>query len=159
MSFLSKDGEHVRFGRGLGARRLLPAGATQGGFGMVEHDLPARQLGSPIHTHEREDEYSYVLSGRLWAQVGDVVLEAGPGEVVVKPRGIPHAFWNTGGEPVRFLEVISPAGFEEYFFELAAPLNARDLPAMQAIRERYRLTVQPESIPMLLERHRLEPMF
>ena len=78
---------------------MLPASATGGTFGLVEHDLPARQLGSPVHTHEREDEYSYVLSGRLTAQVGDSVIEAGPGELVVKPRGIPHTFWNT--EPSR----------------------------------------------------------
>ena len=87
------DGEHVRFGKSLGTRRMLPASATGGTFGLVEHDLPAGQLGSPVHTHEREDEYSYVLSGRLTAQVGDSVIEAGPGELVVKPRGIPHTFW------------------------------------------------------------------
>ena len=153
------DGEHVRFGRALGTRRILPATATGGSFGLVEHDLPAGQLGSPVHTHEREDEYSYVLSGRLTAQVGDDVLDAGPGELVVKPRGIPHAFWNNGSEPVRFLELISPGGFEEYFFELAAPFNARDEQAMGAVRDRYRLAIRPETIPELLERNGLQPPF
>jgi quercetin dioxygenase-like cupin family protein len=153
------DGEHVRFGKALGTRRMLPASATGGEFGLVEHDLPAGQLGSPVHTHEREDEYSYVLSGRLTAQVGDDVVEAGPGELVVKPRGIPHAFWNAGSEPVRFLELICPGGFEEYFFELAAPFNARDAQAMAEIRERYRLDLRMETIPELLERHGLQPPF
>ena len=159
MKFSSADGEHVRFGKALGTRRMVPATATGGAFGLVEHDLPPRQLGSPIHTHEREDEYSYVLSGRLTAQVGDTVFEAGPCELVAKPRGTPHAFWNTGAEPVRFLELISPGGFEEYFFELAAPFNARDLPAMAAIRDRYRLSVRPESIPELIERNGLQGPF
>jgi quercetin dioxygenase-like cupin family protein len=153
------DGEHVRFGKALGTRRMLPASATGGTFGLVEHDLPAGQLGSPVHTHEREDEYSYVLSGRLTAQVGDDVVEAGPGELVVKPRGIPHAFWNAGSEPVRFLELISPGGFEEYFFELAAPFNAGDAQAMDEIRERYRLDLRMETIPELLERNGLQPPF
>jgi mannose-6-phosphate isomerase-like protein (cupin superfamily) len=156
---LATDGEHVRFGRALGTRWLLASSATGGAFGMVEHDLPGRQLGSPIHSHEREDECSFVLSGRLSVQIGDQVLEAGPRELVVKPRGIPHVFWNSGTEPVRFLELISPGGFEEYFFEMAAPFNARDLAAMAAVRERYRLTVRPESIPELLERYGLEPPF
>ena len=146
----STDGEHVRLGKALGTRRMLPATATGGSFGLVEHDLPARQLGSPIRTHEREDEYSYVLSGRLTAKVGDDVIDAGPGELVVKPRGISHAFWNTGAEPVRFLELISPGGFEEYFFELAAPFNARDEQAMGAVRDRYRLDIRPETIPSFL---------
>jgi len=151
------DGEHVRFGSALGTRRMLTSADTGGAFGLVEHDLPARQLGSPIHTHEREDEYSFVLDGRLWALVGEAVLEAGPGELVAKPRGIPHAFWNSGTEPVRFLELITPGGFEAYFFDMAVPLNARDLAAMAAVRERYRLTVRPESIPELIQRYRLEP--
>lgn len=64
------DGEHVRFGKALGTRRLISSSATAGAFGLVEHDLPAGQLGSPVHTHEREDEYSYVSSGRLTAQGG-----------------------------------------------------------------------------------------
>ena len=151
--------EHVRFGRALGTRRLLGSSSTSGGFGLVEHDLPARQLCSPIHTHEREDEYSFVLSGQLTAQVGDGILVAGPGELVVKPRHIPHAFWNVGSEPVRFLELICPGGFEEYFFEMARPFNARDAVAIGAIRDRYRLTVMLESIPELLERHGLQPPF
>jgi uncharacterized cupin superfamily protein len=151
--------EHVRFGRALGTRRLLPKGATGGAFGFVEHDLPAGQLGSPIHTHEREDEYSYVLRGRLTVQIGEDVLEAGPGEVIAKPRGIPHAFWNAGTEAVRFLEIISPGGFEEYFFELAAPFNARDRQAMAEIRARHRLDVNLESIPELLKLNGLQPPF
>jgi mannose-6-phosphate isomerase-like protein (cupin superfamily) len=152
-------GEHVRFGKALGTKRLLGSISTGGGFGLVEHDLPVRQLGSPIHTHEREDEYSFVLSGQLTAQVGDSVLVAGPGELLVKPRGIPHAFWNVGSEPVRFLELISPGGFEEYFFEMAGPFNARDMEAMAAIRARYRLAVNPESIPELLAKHGLQAPF
>ena len=148
-------GEHVRFGKALGTTRILTSSMTGGGFGLVEHDLPARQLGSPIHTHEREDEYSFVLEGQLTAQVGDTLLIAGPGELVAKPRGIPHAFWNAGPEPVRFLETICPGGFEEYFFEMAGPFNARDMAAVEEIRDRYRLTVMMESIPELIGRYQL----
>ena len=147
----------VRFGKGLGTRLLVGSQETAGGFALVEHDLPPGQLGSPIHTHEREDEYSYVLEGRLTALVGDTVIEAGPGEVVAKRRGIPHAFWNGSEAPVRFLELICPGGFEEYFFELAGPLNARDLEGMARVRNKYRLVVRPESIPELLERFSLQP--
>jgi quercetin dioxygenase-like cupin family protein len=154
-----RDSQHVRFGKALGTRRLLDTAATGGAFAVVEHDLPAGQLGSPIHTHADEDEYSYVLTGRLTAQIGDDIIEAGSGELVVKPRGIPHAFWNAGTEPVRFLELISPGGFEEYFFALAGPFNARDQQAMADIRDRYRLDIRVESIPELLERHRLQAPF
>ena len=52
--------EHVRFGAGLGTERLIDPDQTGGALGVVIHDLPPKQLGSPIHTHVNEDEYSYV---------------------------------------------------------------------------------------------------
>lgn len=54
---------------------------------------------------------------------------------------------------MRFLELICPGGFDEYFFELAAPFNARDAGAMDEIRGRYRLDLRMETIPELLERN------
>ena len=63
------------------------------------------------------------------------------------------------GTPARFLELICPGGFEEYFFEMAGPFNARDAVAIATIRDRYRHTVKLESIPELLERHGLQPPF
>src|SRR4051812_5407597 len=151
--------EHVRFGKALGTKMLLSSAHTGGAFAVVEHDLPAGHLGSPVHTHASEDEYSYVIAGTLSAQIGDEVVEAGPGELVTKPRGIPHAFWNAGDEPLRFVELISPAGFEEYFFELAGPLNAGDEQAMGAVVQRYALDLQMETVPGLVERNGLEPPF
>src|SRR4051812_18624085 len=150
---------HVRFGKALGTKMLVSSEQTGGAFAVVEHDLPAGQLGSPVHTHANEDEYSYVLSGMLTAQIGDEVVEAGPGELVTKPRGIPHAFWNAGDEPLRFVEMISPGGFGNYFFELAEPFNAQDGEAMGAVIGRYRLDLRLETIPELVERNGLQPPF
>jgi quercetin dioxygenase-like cupin family protein len=95
-------------------------GVTWGGgkLSLVEHPLAPRALGSPMHTHSHEDEYSYILAGQIGAQVGEEVIMAGPGEVIAKPSGIPHAFWNAGNEPARVLEIIAPGGFEDYFAAL-----------------------------------------
>jgi len=49
-----------------------------GAFSLVEHPLPPRALGAPLHTHGNEDEYSYVVEGRFGLQLGAEVLEAGP---------------------------------------------------------------------------------
>jgi mannose-6-phosphate isomerase-like protein (cupin superfamily) len=140
--------EYVRFGDNLGTRRLAP--------GFVEHDLPAKRLGAPMHTHVREDEWSYIVSGRLTAQIGDDVVEAGPGELVHKPKGIPHAMWNAGDEPVVFLEVIQPHGFEEYFFEVAEPINAQDPERIGAVMAKYDLQMDMESMPRLIAQHGLD---
>jgi hypothetical protein len=111
-----------------------------------------------LHTHEREDEISYVLSGRLGVQLGDEVLEAGPGDTVVKPRGVAHAFWNAGDEPVRFLETITPAGFEQYFTDVAPLLDVAgppDVAALGAVFARYGMTMDMASLPRLIAQHGL----
>jgi quercetin dioxygenase-like cupin family protein len=145
-------GRSVRFD-GFGTRYVVEAGRTAGAFALVEHDLAPRLLGSPMHTHEREDEISHVLAGRLGVQIGEDVLEAGPGDTVFKPRGIPHAFWNPGDEPVRFLELITPAGFEGYFAELELLLAADgppDVTARDALMDRYALSMDIGSIDRLI---------
>jgi mannose-6-phosphate isomerase-like protein (cupin superfamily) len=145
---------------GLKNRYLISSGDTDGRFALIEHTIPPRTLAAPIHTHEREDEYSYVLSGRMGAQIGDEVVEAGPGELVVKPRGIPHAFWNAGDEPTVLLELISPGAFGEYFADMAPYLNGEgppDFEKLGEIQQRYALAMDFDSIGALVEEHGLNP--
>ncbi|HET7571676.1 MAG TPA: cupin domain-containing protein [Gaiellaceae bacterium] len=141
----------------LGVRFMVEGASTGAAFALVEHPLPPRALGAPVHTHANEDEYSYVLEGRLGIQLGDDVLEAGPGALVFKPRGVPHAFWNAGDEPLRILEIVSPAGFEQYFREMAAALAAHGpgSPETLAIAERYELEIDFSTVQTLAERHGL----
>jgi quercetin dioxygenase-like cupin family protein len=141
----------------LGVRFLIDGERTGGAFSLVEHPLPPRALGAPLHTHHNEDEYSYVLQGRFGVQLGEDTLEAGPGDLLFKPRGVPHAFWNAGDEPGRLLELISPAGFEHYFRELAPLLAApeRDDAAIAEVVARYRLDIDFTTVPTLAERHHL----
>src|SRR5436190_15240303 len=103
----------------LGNRFMIDAAQTDGRFALIEHTIAPRALAAPMHVHEREDEYSFVLAGRMGAQVGDDVVEARPGDLVFKPRGIWHAFWNPGDEETHVLELISPGEFAGYFEELA----------------------------------------
>jgi len=150
------DGDVVQL-LALGVRFMIDGAATGGAFSLVEHPLPPRGLGSPVYTHRNEDEYSFVLDGRIGVQMGDELLEAGPGDLVFKPRGVPHAFWNAGDEPARLLEIISPAGFENYFRELAPLLGGevRDEQAVADVVARYELEIDFDSIPQLAERHGL----
>ncbi|MDX6556122.1 MAG: hypothetical protein QOD86_2317 [Miltoncostaeaceae bacterium] len=150
------EGERVNL-LALGVRFMIDGARTGGAFSLVEHPLPPRALGSPVHTHRNEDEYTYVLEGRVGLQLGDEVIEAGPGDLVFKPRGVPHAFWNAGDEPARMLEIISPAGFEDYFRELAPLLAApeRDEAAMGEVVARHELDIDFATIPVLAERHGL----
>jgi len=98
-----------------------------------------------------------VLEGRIGVQIGDQVIDAGPGDLVFKPRLVPHTFWNATDEPARLLELISPAGFENYFRDLAPLLAAenRDAEAIGRVRARYQLDVDLGSVPVLAERYGL----
>jgi mannose-6-phosphate isomerase-like protein (cupin superfamily) len=138
----------------IGVRFMIDGDEAGGDFSLVEHPMPPRALAAPLHRHNREDEYSYVLEGRMGALLGDEVLEAGPGDLVFKPRGQWHTFWNAGEEPARILEIIAPAGFERFFDELVdmgGVANA-DPQAVGELCGRYELEMQPESVPGLLER-------
>ncbi|CAL9413439.1 cupin domain-containing protein [Streptomyces werraensis] len=99
---------------GLGVDFKIWGEETGNQFSVVEHPIEPGRLVPP-HVHSREDEFSYVLQGRVGARVGDEEATAGPGSYILKPRGILHTFWNAGPEPARILEIISPAGFERFF--------------------------------------------
>lgn len=138
----------------IGVRFMIDGAESGGGFSLVEHPMPPRALAAPLHRHTNEDEYSYVLEGRVGALLGDEVLVGGPGDLIFKPRGQWHTFWNAGDEPAKVLEIISPAGFERFFDELVdlgvdpeAPQ-----PSLAELCARYQLEMDLEGMPGLLER-------
>jgi mannose-6-phosphate isomerase-like protein (cupin superfamily) len=139
----------------IGVRFMIDGEETHdGGFSLVEHPMPPRALAAPLHKHSREDEYSFVIEGRMGALLGDDEVYAEAGDLVFKPRDQWHTFWNAGEEPCRILEIISPGGFEKFFDELAnltaaGPLDPSGLPELGA---RYGLEADLESVPGLCER-------
>jgi mannose-6-phosphate isomerase-like protein (cupin superfamily) len=156
-----EDGKAGSLGS-IGVRFMIDGIETGETFSLVEHPMPPRHLAAPLHKHSREDEYSYVLEGRMGALLGDEVVYAEAGDLVFKPRDQWHTFWNAGDTPCRILEIISPAGFEKYFDELV------DLPAggppeiekLVALGGKYGLDADPTTIPGLLEEYGLvHPMF
>ncbi len=143
------DGETVDLGS-LGVRFMVWRAESGGGFSLVEHPIPPRGLCAPLHRHTHEDEYSFVLEGRMGAQLGEDVVFADTGDLVFKPRGQWHTFWNAGDAPCRILEIISPGGFEQFFAELG---SATAPPA--DVGGRYGLEFDLESVPRLCEEHGL----
>jgi len=154
------EGEQLQLGPGLGVVFKIEGQETGGAFSVVEHPIEPRALVIP-HVHEREDEFSYVLEGEIGARIGEQELTVGPGAYVLKPRGIPHTFWNPTDRPARVLEIISPAGFEMLFREWGAMLAAPgepDIAAMDALDERYGVggqLGQMDWIPDLMQRYGL----
>lgn len=132
------DGPYADLGT-CGARLMISAEESGGGFSLVEHPIPARHLAAPVHRHHDEDEYSFVLEGTFGAMLGDQFVTAEAGDLVFKPRGQWHTFWNAGDGPCRILEIISPGGFERYFTDLAAGVEPPG-----SLSRRYRNDVDAE---------------
>jgi quercetin dioxygenase-like cupin family protein len=142
----------------IGVRFMVGGEESGGGFSLVEHPMPPRALAAPLHRHSREDEYSFVLEGRVGAQLGEEVAYGEVGDLIFKPRDQWHTFWNAGDAPARILEIISPAGFEGYFEQLVdLPTDSEppDREQIAQIAARYGLELDFKSIPGLLETHGL----
>jgi quercetin dioxygenase-like cupin family protein len=126
--------------------------ASGGSLVVDEWGLPAGGM-IPPHTHTREDECSYVLEGELTCYVGGEVVLASKGSYVVKPRGIPHAFYNAGKEQVRVMELLTPGeSFEGYFdeYETIASQSTSDdghRTSRSELGKRYGITWHDDMIP------------
>ena len=82
---------------------------------LHEQPIPPGTLVAP-HTHERQDQVSYVLEGTLGFRVGFADVEVPAGGAIFRPRGVPHAVWNVGPGPARMLELSTPGREIEAFF-------------------------------------------
>jgi mannose-6-phosphate isomerase-like protein (cupin superfamily) len=136
-------------------RYLVESADSDGLVAVVEYVLGPRALAAPVHRHSREDEYSVVLQGQLGVfQEGKEVVAA-PGDIVFKPRGYWHTFWNAGDEQLRVLEVIAPGGIEELFRKLAEPGGEYDPETLPALAAQYGGEVDFDATMPLVERHGL----
>lgn len=122
---------------------------------LHEQPIPPGTLVAP-HTHERQDQVSYVLEGTLGFRVGVRDVEIPAGGAIFRPRGVPHAVWNAGPEPARMLELSTPGVEIEAFFRQFDELTRAGQVTAEALAELarpYGITYHPEWIPALEERY------
>ncbi|MGI5127393.1 quercetin 2,3-dioxygenase [Pseudonocardia sp. CA-107938] len=100
---------------------------TRGALTVAEFVNPPG-FAPPLHRHLQEDEAFYVLEGEARFHCGDEVLDAGPGDFVLLPVGLPHTFVVGSGGPLRTLQLTTPSGFERFAAEAGEPARERRLP-------------------------------
>jgi mannose-6-phosphate isomerase-like protein (cupin superfamily) len=111
------------------------SGEQTGGRLLQIRSTDARGAAPPLHIHHDADETWYVIDGRLTVFVGDERIEAGPGDFVFGPMGVPHAFLVTS-ERAETLITFSPAGthgpsgygVDGFFSEAAVPASPGHAP-------------------------------
>jgi len=94
--------------------KVLP-GETGGGVFLIEHQH-MKAGGPPLHLHLAQEEWFYVMEGRVAFQVGEQRIELAAGGSVLAPRMVPHAFAAVGDAPARMMIAFTPAGKMEPFF-------------------------------------------
>ncbi len=132
---------------GSRARILTDAQATAGRLGLIDMiSVPAGHM-PPLHVHHTEDEGFYVLEGEVTLLLPDRSVECGPGDFVLAPRGVPHAY-RVGERPARWLVVSSPAGFERFVAAVAA-LDELDPAVLGAVAAEHDIEIlgPPGTLP------------
>ena len=100
---------------------ILLSGEDTGGAYCLLDMRVAPGKGVPRHTHTREDEALFVLSGELEATVGDEIFTLRAGETLIAPRNIPHQLRNPGKAANHYLIMFSPSGFEGFLRATSVP--------------------------------------
>ncbi len=151
----ARDGEILASVGGVSNRFMIDGTDTGGRFALVQHLIKPNSLAAPMHRHHDEDEYTYVLTGRIGAVLGDEEIFGEPGDLIFKPRDQWHTFWNAGDEPATVLEIISPAGIEKLFRSfstLTEPPSPQSLAQMAAP---YHCDADFEATFPIVQRHAL----
>ncbi|MBK5305071.1 MAG: cupin domain-containing protein [Frankiaceae bacterium] len=149
------DGQPEPGTPGVQDRFMIDGSDSDGRFALVQHLFAPRALAAPMHRHHREDEFTYVLTGRIGAVLGGVEVVAEPGDLLFKPRGQWHTFWNAGDEPASCLEIISPAGLEQFFRSLAELTEEPSPELLAELAAPYHCDADMDATLPLVERHGL----
>jgi quercetin dioxygenase-like cupin family protein len=129
-------------------------GEQSGGGMMVLESEPAPGEGPPLHVHQLQDEWIYVLAGEMRLRLGDEVVPAPAGSFAFIPRGVAHTWQNSGSEPAVLLGAVAPAGLERFFQRYAElPEEAAGLQAFSALAPEFGMTVVG---PPLAQSHPVE---
>lgn len=123
-----------------------------GAYCMVRQIVKAGTLFWP-HIHVNEDQVIIVLSGELGVRVGDQEWSARAGETVYRPKGLPHAVWNSGDIDVEMLEITNPGHFDQYLAGMAEVTASGDADARAALLDRFQVSAVPEWTEELCTKH------
>lgn len=119
----------------------LKVGAAETAGGLCIYDTIRHEPGGPpLHMHADQDEWFLVTEGTFQVRVGDVVHTLEPGDSILGPRGIPHAFRNSS-RTGRILVLFQPAGTMQDFFQEGSAINPMTPQAFAELSSRHGMKV------------------
>lgn len=121
-------------------RTILKTADTQGAMAIVDSTTEPG-MGPPLHVHDAEDETFVVLSGEVEFMLDGTRFRRSAGGTAFIPRGAEHTFRVTSDTPSRHLVILTPGGFEGFFYDMAAAQCRipEDMPTVLESAERHGL--------------------
>jgi quercetin dioxygenase-like cupin family protein len=111
----------------------LKDGSATNQTGAFELIVPPGAKVPPAHSHSLNEEFIYILEGKLRYQVNNISKDLVVGETMSTPKGAVHGFSNPFDVPAKALVVLSPDVGAQYFRDIANVLGTGGPPDMQAI--------------------------
>jgi mannose-6-phosphate isomerase-like protein (cupin superfamily) len=102
---------------------------TAGAYCIYDTARTARG-GPPMHVHHSQDEWFLVRDGEFKFVIGDETFQLKPGDTLLGPRGVPHAFASLS-ETSALLIAFIPAGGIETLFKEVSDVNRLRLPTLE----------------------------
>lgn len=132
------ESDLVTVGAGGRMRVIVPGAATGNAYAVYLGSYEPGS-GSLRQVHTREEKVFHVLDGRVLVWCDGRATEAGPGDTLALPRGLPHAFRVISDTPARMIMTVVPGGFETFFAAIAGLRLPDDQARLVTISERYGL--------------------
>ncbi len=125
---LSLTADDVRTLWFLNTRVVIRVSSRDGGDGIsvLEHRATCGD-SPPLHIHHEEDEIFHILEGEVRYRVGDQEHRAGPGGIILAPRGVPHTYRIESAEGARMITV-TRGRFEDFVRAVGRPVEGDGLP-------------------------------
>ena len=164
---LTKAGTTQKAADGIDFGFKMRSNQTNGQFSCTEETLTPKTLGVPVHKHDELDEIMHVLEGTVHVLVGEEVFEVNAGDWHLRPRGIPHAYWNQTNEPAKFNDMFLNQDFDEFldeFLRIGNKLKEKNISTdskeasdlYDLLSKKCGLTNYPEMTPLLLKKYGLK---
>jgi mannose-6-phosphate isomerase-like protein (cupin superfamily) len=144
---LAGEGKPLPLGQGATFVVKEDGSQSRGRLMVAEMVIEPGFVAPVQHLHNAHEESWYVLDGELEFISGTRVNRLGPGGWVLAPIGVPHTFSNPGDTPTRFLAVMTPNLYLDYFFEMGerlAGLRAEGRPMTKDVREEVSRELMPK---------------
>lgn len=107
----------------------VSAADTAGDY-CIYDTLRTAKGGPPMHVHRRQDEWFLVRDGEFKFVIGDEAFRLMPGDTLLGPRGVPHAFVSLS-ETSALLIAFIPAGTIEQLFHEVSNVNRHRVPTLE----------------------------